>query len=275
MLRLALRRCCVRSYVVWPTTIYGHAGHSEDGTIEVDETYLGGKRRNIHNAQRKQLEGRGPNGKTAVVGAVERKGTIKATLVRSTSSQSLGGFVEGCVEKGASVYTDDPPAYNVIDSKYRHESVNHTQKEYLRGDVHTNSIESFWSLFKRGYCGTFYKLSPKQMHRYANEFAGRHNIRDLDTIEQLKAMARAADDKVLRCRDLIADNGLSIGAREIAAQGVASFPAEGLPTGQFCPPPLQGRYTLTTTVGSSNAMQPDETHGCLTSIQSGGAPPTA
>ena len=68
---------------------------------------------------------------------------VAAAEVRSTSSEPLGGFGEGNVEKGASVYTDDVPAYNVIDSEYRHESVNHTQKEYVRGGVHTNSIESF------------------------------------------------------------------------------------------------------------------------------------
>ena len=89
-----------------------------------------------------------------------------------------------------------------------HESVKHSVKEYVNGQAHTNGIESFWALLKRGYHGTYHHMSPKHLSRYVNEFAGRHNQRSLDTIDQMSAMTRRMVGKRLRYRDLIADNRL-------------------------------------------------------------------
>ena len=97
-----------------------------------------------------------------------------------------------------------------------HESVNHTVGEYVKGQAHTNGIESFWAVLKRAHKGTFHKLSPKHLQRYVDEFAGRHNIRDLDTIEQMRSMARSMEGGRLRYQDLTAPNGLDSGARLVA-----------------------------------------------------------
>ena len=94
-----------------------------------------------------------------------------------------------------------------------HEAVKHSVQEYVRGQVHTNGVESFWSMLKRGYYGTYHKMSPKHLNRYVAEFTERHNIRDLDTIDQMGGMVAGIEGKRLTYKALIADNGLSSGAR--------------------------------------------------------------
>ena len=96
---------------------------------------------------------------------------------------------------------------------FNHESVKHSAKEYVRGMVHTNGIESFWSMLKRAYIGTYHKLSPKHLNRYVLEFAGKNNIRDLDTPAQMTVVVTALVGRRLMYRDLIAPNGLPSGAR--------------------------------------------------------------
>ena len=181
------------------------------GPVEVDETYVGGKRRNMSKSKRSQLTGRGPSGKTAVVGAKDRRSNrVSAKVVNSTDQPTLQGFVVANVEDGAKVYTDDHGGYVGLPN---HESVRHSLSEYVKGDVHTNGIESFWSMLKRAHKGTFHKLSPKHLDRYVQEFAGRHNLRELDTIVQMTAVRGGMEGKRLRYRTLIADNGLASGAR--------------------------------------------------------------
>lgn len=134
------------------------------GPVEVDETYVGGKRRNMHNAQRKVLEGRGAVGKTAVVGAKDRESNhVAAKVVTSTDSETLGGFVKDWADLQATVYTDDSSAYEPL--PFEHETVKHSAREYVRGHVHTNGIESLWSMLKQAHKGTFHKLSPKHLDR--------------------------------------------------------------------------------------------------------------
>ncbi|MCY3968811.1 MAG: IS1595 family transposase [Acidobacteria bacterium] len=182
-----------------------------DGPVEVDETYVGGLRKNMSKAQRAKLEGRGPVGKTAVIGVKDRKtGKVAARVVRNTDGETLRGFVHEHTAEGAEVFTDDASGYRGLPN---HETVKHSVGEYVAGRVHTNSIESFWSMLKRAHKGTFHKLSPKHLQRYVNEFAGRENIRDLDTISQMAALTAGLAAKRLTYRDLIADNGLPSGAR--------------------------------------------------------------
>ena len=182
------------------------------GPVEVDETYMGGKRKNMPKSKRAQLQGRGTADKTAVVGAKDRDtNQVSATVVSGTDSETLQGFVAEHAAAGATVYTDDAAAYKGI--PYDHESVRHSLGEYVKGAAHTNDIESFWAMLKRAHKGTFHKLSPKHLDRYVHEFAGKHNIRELDTTAQMAVTATGLIGKRLMYRDLIADNGLNSGAR--------------------------------------------------------------
>lgn len=105
---------------------------------------------------------------------------------------------------GATVYTDDARAYKPLASLgYAHAAVAHSAREYVRGDVHTNGIESLWSMFKRGYVGTYHQMSEAHLHRYINEFTGRHNIRPLDTIEQMSRVVDGMVGRRLTYDDLI------------------------------------------------------------------------
>ena len=185
-----------------------------NGPVEVDETYFGGKRRNMSNARRKALAdtGRGPVGKTAVVGAKDRvTKQVAAQVVLSTDQETLQGFVEDHAAPGATVYTDDATVYESL--RFNHDTVKHSLSEYVKGEIHTNGIESLWSMLKRAHKGTFHKLSPKHLDRYVQEFAGRHNVREQDTIEQMAAVADGMDGKRLTYERLIAANGLESGAR--------------------------------------------------------------
>ena len=181
------------------------------GPVEVDETYVGGKARNMHYAQRKQLRGRGGVDKTAVVGAKDRKSNrVSAKVVERTDKPTLHGFVASRVERNAQVFTDDAKAYKGLPN---HGSVSHSAGEYVNGQIHTNGVESFWSMLKRAHKGTFHKMSPKHLQRYVNEFAGRHNIRELGTLSQMAFVAARMVGRRLPYAKLIADNGLSSAAR--------------------------------------------------------------
>ena len=168
----------------------------------------------MSNARRKELadSGRGAVGKTAVVGV---KGSRHQACCRSRGGAhqqgALQGFVIDHTAPGATVYSDDSSAYESL--PFNHDTVKHSLSEYVKGDVHTNGIESLWSMLKRAHMGTFHKLSPKHLDRYVQEFAGRHNLRDEDTIDIMGAVATGMRGKRLRYRELIADNGFPSGAR--------------------------------------------------------------
>ena len=184
------------------------------GPVEVDETYVGGKRKNMSNAKRMELAGtgRGPVGKTAVVGAKDRESNkVSAKVVASTDAPTLQGFVKEHADPKATVYTDDSTAYETL--PFDHDSVKHSLSEYVKGDVHTNGIESLWSMLKRAHKGTFHKLSLQHLDRYVQEFAGRHNVRELDTIEQMQSMHSGMAGKRLTYKALVKANGLSSGVR--------------------------------------------------------------
>ena len=158
------------------------------------------------NRKRKELTGRGAVGKTAVVGAKDREtNRVSAQTVAHRDALHLSGSVASRTRDGAKAYTDDAAAYAALDPFYDHESVNHSAGEYVRGAAHTNGIESLWSMLKRGYYGTYHHMSPKHLDRYIAEFAGRHNMRDADTLDQMTALVAASVGKRLIYRDLIAE----------------------------------------------------------------------
>ncbi len=138
----------------------------------------------------------------AVAGLKERgSGRVKATVVESVDGKTLKRFVIVNTQDGTRVYTDTATAYSGLPRP--HETVAHSTGEYVNGQAHTNGLESFWSLMKRGYHGTYHKMSPKHLGRYVDEFRGRHNHRPLDTIEQMSLMVQGAEMKRLRYRDLV------------------------------------------------------------------------
>jgi len=156
------------------------------GTVEVDETYIGGKTTNKHKHRREldNAKGTGSINKTPVVAMLQRDGNIVTIVTPIANGEAIKPFIYANVEAGATVYTDGFGAYKGLDKTYTHEVVRHDAGEYVReGNIHTNSIEGFWSQLKRGIIGTFHQVSPKHLHRYCHEFGYKYNTRKIqDTV---------------------------------------------------------------------------------------------
>lgn len=156
--------------------------------VEIDETFIGGKHGNMHLSKRAKLKEqniRGYMDKTPVVGMMERKGKLIAKVVTAVNQATLQPLAIENISKDATIVTDNFWGYRGLDNHFNaHEIINHTYKEYVRGSVHTNSIEGFWGLFKRSIYGIYHFASPKHLQRYVDECAYRFNNREVSDVER-------------------------------------------------------------------------------------------
>jgi transposase-like protein len=178
-------------------------GGSLKGIVEFDETYVGGKpRKPARHADGRPRRGPAPDfkdRKTPVVAGVERGGRVKARVATNVNGDTLRHYVSRMVDQSATVYTDERPSYKNIGQDFDggHDTVNHSKGEYVRGEVYTNTIESFFAILKRGVVGTFHNVSKKHLHRYVAEFEFKYNTRKLDDGERLVLAIQQADNKRL------------------------------------------------------------------------------
>jgi transposase-like protein len=172
------------------------------GIVEGDETYVGGKRTGFKNKQ-EAAKGRLSN-KSIVLGAIERGGKIKLKVVDDTDQETIHAFLEGCIsDEAVAIYTDSHRSYRGIgDEDTVHAFVNHAADEWVRGDVHTNTVESAWSLFDRAVIGSYHKLSKKHLAAYLDEFAFRFNNRENPFLFR-DTLLRLIDGDALPYRELV------------------------------------------------------------------------
>ncbi|MDE0189812.1 MAG: IS1595 family transposase, partial [Gammaproteobacteria bacterium] len=171
------------------------------GPVEVDEAFFGGLEGNKHASKRLNVGG-GTGGKVPVIGVKDRESNrVAARVIENTDKATVTEFVDSHAGPDATVYTDGASTYR---GREKHESVRHSVGEFVRGMAHTNGMESFWAMLKRGYTGVYHRMSEKHLQRYVNEFAGRHNIRPMDTLDQMRAIVRGLEGRRLRKADLVA-----------------------------------------------------------------------
>ena len=175
----------------------GLTGPTLFGIVEVDETLVGGRRRGVGKGSRE--------GKTWVAGAIHRDGMVRLERVPNNRKNTLHDFIDRHVsDETEAIYTDELRSYiGIGDDDTRHETVNHSAEEWVVGDVHTNSIEGVWSLFKRSIVGAFHKVSVKHMDRYLEELEWRYNNRDNPHIFR-DTLARIVNTDPLEYKDLVA-----------------------------------------------------------------------
>jgi transposase-like protein len=185
-------------------------GGKLSGKVEIDETFIGGKARNMHkSAKAKKLEGKGGGvaGKIGVQGLLERGGNIRVHVINDSTIGSLVPNVEANVEEGSHVYTDELKSYFGLGSDYEHDVINHAEM-YVNGQIHTNGLENFWSLLKRGLGGTYVSVEPFHLFRYVDEQAFRYNHRkDANDGERFIAAMKQIVGRRLTYKELTGKEG--------------------------------------------------------------------
>jgi transposase-like protein len=173
------------------------------GEVECDETFVGGKAKNMHKSKReKVIQGRGSVGKTAVMGMLERKGNVRAKVIEKIDRETLHNEVIENVEFGANLFTDEWRAYQGLDEAYVHEVINHSV-EYVRDNIHTNGIENFWSLLKRTIKGTYVSVEPAHLSKYVDEQVFRYNERRGNDADRFLKICGMLSGKRLKYEQLI------------------------------------------------------------------------
>lgn len=172
--------------------------------VEIDETYIGGKEKNKHiSKQVKGTQGRSIKTKSPVLGILERNGKVYAVPVKDTKANTILPIMVEKVEAGATVYTDEYRAYSTLHKTFNHDFVRHSANEYVSGLAHTNNIENFWSLLKRGLDGIYHHVSDKHLGRYVNEFTFRYNNRGLSEGSKFDVALANGTTKRLKYKTLI------------------------------------------------------------------------
>lgn len=176
----------------------------ENKIVEADEAYIGGKEKNKHRIKRRSNknpeltnEGKPYQPKRAVVGIIERDGKVVLKYVQSANKANMLTFIKKHVPEGSKIYTDEFRGYKQLNKRYTHETVQHALHVYVAGDVHTNTIENFWSVLKRGLYGVYHQVSEKHLERYLNEFASRYNTRECATDERFELFLGQSEGRLL------------------------------------------------------------------------------
>lgn len=193
------------------------------GKIEADETFIGGEEKNKHKSKRTEgTQGRSIKTKSAVAGVLERGGQVRAKKIDGTRGYYLKPFVIKNVEFGSELHTDEHLGYKGLAQVFKHQHVQHSAGEYVVGDCHTNGLEGFWSLLKRGLMGIYHSVSAKHLQQYLDEFVFRYNTRNMNESNRFDAMLNQMAVR-LTYQSLIA-NGDSGNNRQMEAkQGTLGF----------------------------------------------------
>lgn len=174
--------------------------------VEADETYIGGKEKNKHRVKKTDnTQGRSTKTKTPVLAVVERKGFVKVQKSDSVDSKAIGNFITNNVVLGSKLMTDEYRIYNSVKWLYNHQIVKHGHGEYVKGEVHTNTAEGFFSLLKRGIIGIYHFVSPKHLNNYLNEFAFRYNTREISQENRFNLLLNSCDGKRIKYQQLTAN----------------------------------------------------------------------
>ena len=179
------------------------------GQVEADETYIGGLARNMHRDKRdKKITGTGGSGKIAVMGLLERDGKVRAKVIADATQATLHSEVRKHVEQGAELFTDGWKGYSGLHADYIHQVIDHAEK-YVDGQIHTNGIENFWSLLKRGIKGTYVSVEPFHLFRYLDEQTFRFNTRKGNDADRFLHVVKAVAGKRLTREELTGSGGQS------------------------------------------------------------------
>jgi transposase-like protein len=184
----------VRNAFKMQSFTYGKLGN--DKTVEVDESYIQGKPANMHTKKRLRIEKDGNPNAIAIVGAVERTGEVRAQVIHKTNYDNIIPFLVKNVHQGSNLMTDEHAVYGTMERLYNHQTIKHMLKEYVRGEVHTNTIENFWSVLKRGIYGTYHFISTKHVQNYLEEYAFRFNSRHITEAQRFDKLISLSNHRI-------------------------------------------------------------------------------